>query len=173
MTHAEPTWRRIMERQSNSFLDRLGDFFGQDTRREQEYRDFEQRYRENPNQISDAEAARRNREMMATMNDDNADYADDEVFGRLSSQERRLMAQRYQEATRDPSRPYQGYPEGMSLDEASQPRNLGRLSRQAAREDGDLLEQLVGPDSPLNSTGARLALAGGAAYVASRFFGRR
>jgi hypothetical protein len=153
-------------------FDQLGQFFGQDQTRQQEYREFERRYREDPDSISDAEAARRYREMMAQMNDDD-DYADDEVFGRLSPQERRMMAERFQQATRDPSRPYQGYPPNMDLDEAAQPRNLGRMSRQAAREDGDLLEQLVGPDSPLNSTGAKLALAGGAAYLASRFFGRR
>ncbi len=153
-------------------LDQLGQFFGQDQTRQQEYRDFERRYREDPNSISDAEAARRYRELMAQMQDDD-DYGDEEVFGRLSPQERRMMAERFRDATRDPRRPYQGYPEGMDLEEAAQPHNLGRMSRRAAREDGDLIEQLVGPDSPLNSTAAKLALAGGAAYVASRFFGRR
>jgi hypothetical protein len=153
-------------------FDQLGQFLDQDQGRQQEYRDFERRFRENPESISDAEAARRYRELMAQTNEDD-DVADEEVFGQLSPQERRMMAERFQQATRDPSRPYHGYPENMDLDEAAQPRNLGRMSRRAAREDGDLIEQLVGPDSPLNSTGAKLALAGGAAYLASRFFGRR
>ena len=44
-------------------MDKLNQFFGQDTKREDEYRDFERRYRENPDSISDEEAARRYREM--------------------------------------------------------------------------------------------------------------
>lgn len=164
-----------MDRQQGGLLGRLGQFFGQDTNRESEYRDFAQRYNTDPNQISDAEAARRYREMMAHSqdDDDDNDYNDDQAFGQMSEQDRRAMAQRYQEATRDPNRPYQGYPDGMDLDQAAQPGNLGRMTRRAAREDGDLLEQMVGQNSPLNSTGAKLAMAAGAAFLASKYLGNR
>ena len=40
-------------------LEKLGDFFNQDPQRQQDYQDFERRYRENPDQLSDEEAARR------------------------------------------------------------------------------------------------------------------
>ncbi len=157
-------------------LDRLVQFLGQDESRQQEYRDFERRYNENPDQISDAEAARRYREIMAQIdNDENEDVgsAYDQAFGRMSEQERRALAQRFQEATRDPRRPYHGYREGMDLDQAAQPRELGRMTRRASQEDPDLLEQLLGSDSPLNSTVGRAALAGAAAFLARRYLSRR
>ena len=158
-------------------LDQLGQFFGQDRSREDDYRDFERRYREHPDQISDQEAARRYREMMAHMRDDDDDeeaYNEYErTFGQMSPQERRALAERYMEATRDSDRPYQGYREDYDLDRASSPRELARMTRRAAQEDPDLLEQLVGRNSPLSSTAGKMALAGLAAFAASRFLGRR
>lgn len=155
-------------------LDRLADFFGQDKTREQEYRDFSDRYQRDPGQISDAEAARRYRELVAQgrLDDRDADEAHENAFSQLSEADRRALAQRYQEATRDPNRPYDGYPGDMDLDQASDPRNLGRMTRRAGEQDPDLLEQLVGSDSPLNSTGAKLAMAGAAAYLASKYLKR-
>ncbi|WP_029214429.1 hypothetical protein [Kallotenue papyrolyticum] len=153
-------------------FDQLNQFLGQDRRRQEEYQEFARRYQEDPDSISDAEAARRYRELMAQVRDD-TDYGDQEPFTRLSPEERRALAQRYQEATRDPSRPFQGYPEHLPLEQAAEPQELARMTRRAAREDADLLEQLVGPDSPLNSRAARLLLAGGAAILASRVLGRR
>ena len=154
-------------------MDRLNQFFGQDNQRQQEYQDFSRRYQENPESISDAEAARRYRELADQLDDDDLDEAHEQAFGQLSEQERRRLAQHYQEATRDPSRPYQGYREDYDLDRAAQPRELGRMTRRAGREDPDLLEQVVGPNSPLNSTGGKLAMAGAAAFLASRFLGGR
>ena len=61
----------------------------------------------------------------------------------------------------------------MDLDQAAQPRELGRMTRRAAQEDPDLLEQIVGPNSPLNNTGAKLAMAGAAAFLASKYLGKR
>jgi phytoene dehydrogenase-like protein len=156
-----------------TMFERLGQFFGQDDTRQQEYQDFTRRYQDDPSQISDAEAARRYREMTSQLNDDDLDEAHADAFSRMPEQDRRTMAQRYQEATRDPNRPYQGYPQDMDLDRAADPRELGRMTRQAGREDPDLLEQLVGPNSGLNSTGAKLALAGAAAFLASRYMGKR
>lgn len=160
-----------MQRQGGGLLGQLGQFFGQDNTRQQEYQQFTQQYQQDPHGISEAEAARRYRELMAQTQDDDDDYGDDQVFGQMPPQDRRALAQHYQHATQDPQRPYQGYPQGMDLDEAAQPRNLGRMTRQAARQDGDLLDQIVGPNSPLSSTAGKLALAGGAAYLASRFLG--
>jgi hypothetical protein len=158
-------------------MDRLGQFFQQDNNREHEYRDFERRYREQPDQISDREAAQRYREMMQHMDDDdddedmNQEY--ERSFGQMPPQERRMLAERYQQATRDSSRPYQGYPEGYDLDQASSPRELARMTRRASKEDPDLLEQMVGPGNPLAGTAGKMALAGLAAVAASKFLGRR
>lgn len=154
-------------------MDRLSQFFGQDTTRQRDYQDFAQRYQDDPQSISDAEAARRYRELAGQLDDDDLDEAHEQAFGQLAPQERRELAQQYQRATQDPSRPYQGYPQEYDLERASQPRELGRMTRRASREDPDLLEQLVGQDSPLASTGGKLAMAGAAAFLASRFLGGR
>jgi hypothetical protein len=158
-------------------MDRLGQFFDQDRSREDDYRDFERRYRENPDQISEREAAQRYREMMANMQDDDDDdeaYQEYErSFGQMSPQERRMLAERYQQATRDSGRPYQGYRDDYDLDRASSPHELARMTRRAAQEDPDLLDQLVGQNSPLSGTAGKVALAGLAAFAAQRFLGGR
>ena len=157
-------------------MDRLNQFFGQDNQRQQEYQDFSQRYQQDPHSISDAEAARRYRELASQLDDeddDDLDQAHEEAFNRLSPQERRQLAEQYQRATQDSSRPYQGFREDYDMERASQPRELGRMTRRASREDPDLLEQLVGQNSPMASTGAKLAMAGAAAVLASKFLGNR
>ena len=154
-------------------LDRLSLFLGQDNTSQQEYQDFSRRYQENPNQLSDREAAQRYRELANQLDPEDMDEAHEQAFGQLSDQDRRQLAQRFQQATQDPNRPYQGYQQDYDLDRASQPRELGRMASRASREDPDLLEQLVGADSPLNSTGGKLAMAGAAAFLASRFMGNR
>ncbi len=156
-------------------LDRLSQFLGQDQSR-RDYDDFSRRYDSDPDQISDAEAARRYRELMAQVDNDDDEAVNqsyDEAFSRLSPQERRMLAQRFQEATRDPNRSYQGYREDMDLDRASNPRELGRMMRRAQQEDPDLLDQLLGPDSPLSGTAGKMALAAGAAFLARRFMSGR
>ncbi|MDP9309958.1 MAG: hypothetical protein M3R24_03505 [Chloroflexota bacterium] len=156
-------------------MDRLNQFFGQDNTRHQDYEDFARRYDNDPTQITEAEAARRYRELVAQgqIDDNDLDEAHEQSFSRLPEQERRQLAQRFQSATQDPNRAYQGFPQGMDLDEAAQPRNLGRMTRRAGEQDPDLLEQLVGPNSGLNSTGAKLAMAGAAAFLASKYLGGR
>ncbi len=158
-------------------LDRLNELFGQDRSREDDYRDFERRYREQPEQISDREAARRYREIMARVGDIDDDEEVgreyEQAFSRMSPEERRALAKRYQEATRDNSRSYQGYRDDYDLDRASSPRELGRMTRRAAQEDPDLLEQLLGQNSPLSGTAGKMALAGLAALMARRFLDRR
>jgi hypothetical protein len=154
-------------------MDRLNQFFGQDPNRQQEYQDFSERYQRDPSSIPEAEAAQRYRELAGELDDDTLDEAHEQAFGQLPEDQRRQLAQRYQEATRDPSRPYQGYPQEHDLDRAAQPRELGRMTRRAGREDPDLLEQLVGQNSPLASTGAKLAMAGAAAFLANKYLGKR
>ncbi|CAN5890494.1 hypothetical protein BH24DEI2_BH24DEI2_14720 [soil metagenome] len=160
-------------------LEKLGDFFNQDPQRQDDYHDFQRRFEADPDQLSDAEAARRYRELMAQADtqdqaeDHEAEQAYDEAFGKLSQSERRALAERYREATSNDARPYQGYPQGQDLEQASSPRELGRMTRKAAQQDPDLLEQVVGPNSPLSGTGGRMALAGLAVFAAKRFLGNR
>jgi len=149
----------------------LSQFFGQDNTRQSDYQDFAQRYQDDPQSISDAEAARRYRELANQLDDDELDEVNEQAFSQLTPQQRRQVAEQYRQATQDPKRPYQGYPQDYGLEQASQPRTLGRMTRRASREDPDLLEQLVGEGSPLASTGGKLALAGAAAFLASRFLG--
>jgi len=158
-------------------FDKLNEFMGQDTSRQDEYRDFERRYREDPDQISDQEAARRYREMMMHAPEDHDDpEAESEyerAFSRMSPDERRELARRYQEANRDDSRSFQGYRDDYDLDRAASPRELGRMTRQASQQDPDLLESLLGQGSPLASTGGKMAMAGLAAFAAKRFLNKR
>lgn len=158
-------------------FDKLNELLGQDTGRQDEYRDFERRYRENPEQISNEEAARRYREMMAHAPEDHdvpeAEAEYERAFSKMSPDERHELARRYQEATRDDSRSFQGYRSDLDLDRASSPRELGRMTRQDSQQDPDLLEGLLGSNSPLNSTGGRMAMAGLAAFAAKRFLNKR
>jgi ribosomal protein L16 Arg81 hydroxylase len=154
-------------------MDRLNQFFGQDQSRQQQYQDFNQRYQQDPSQLSPQETARMYRQMADQLDPEDLDEAHEQAFAQMPDQERRQLAQQFQQWTQDPNRPYQGYPQDMDLDQAAQPRQLGRMMRQAGREDPDLLEQVVGPNSPLNSTTGKLALAGAAAFLASRFMGNQ
>ena len=158
-------------------LDKLGDFFDGQPERQKDYRDFQRRYQTHPDRVSDEEAARRYRELMANMEDEDEDeevqQAYEAAFGKLSERERRALAESYREATHDKSRAYRGYEHGRALEQASTPRDLGRMTRKAAQQDPDLLTQLVGPNSPLSGTAGRQALAGLATFAAKRFLGGR
>ena len=152
-------------------MDRLGQFFGQHPSRQPEYQDFVQRYRQDPTSISAAEAAQRYRELMAHADLPTIAQAHAQAFGQLSDHDRYQMAQQFQQATQDANNPYQGYPQGLELTRAAQPQQLGYLAAQAHQQAPELIRQLVGPTSPLASPGAKLAMAGAAAYLASRYLG--
>ena len=158
-------------------MDRLNDLFGGDQNREDDLRDFDRRYRENPDDISEEEAARRYREMMAHTSDADEDEEMrgeyERAFSQMSPDERRTLAQRYQEADRDRDRSFEGYPKNQDLDRSSSPRELGRMTRRAAQKDPDLLQQLMGPGSPLSGRVGRMVMSGLASYAAKRFLGRR
>ena len=157
-------------------LNKIGDFLNQDPNRAEDYRDFQRRAEQRPEDISDAEAARRYRELMAHADDTDDQEMEqkyEEAFGKLSPEERRAVAERYQEATQNDSRPYDGYDRGKDLDQASSPKELGRMTRRAAQKDPDLIDQVFGENSPLSGTAGRMALAGVAAFAAKRFLGKR
>jgi hypothetical protein len=151
-------------------MDLLDRFFGTNPQAQQEYGEFVRRYQDDPNSISDEEAARRYREMMRNAPPDVAADAHEQAFGQLPQQDRRALAERYRDATQDTNRPFDGYTYA-TPDEAADPRNLGRMSRQAENQDPDLFDTVFGQGSPLNSTLGKVALAGAAAYVASRVLG--
>ncbi len=158
-------------------FDKLNEFMGQSSNRQDEYHDFGRRYRENPDDIPHEEAAMRYREMMAhapeDYNDPEAETEYERAFSRMSPDERYELARRYQEATRDSGRSFQGYRDDYDLDRASSPLELGRMTRLASQQDPDLLESLLGQGSPLASTGGRMAMAGLAAFAARRFLNQR
>ena len=158
-------------------MDKLNQFFGQDTKREDEYRDFERRYREDPDSISDEEAARRYREMaqhddMNDMDDPDTEAEYERAFSRMSPDERRELARRYQDASSGSSSPFDGFG-GLDLDRAASPRELGRMTRQASQQDPNLLTSLLGPGSPLSGPAGRMALTTLASFAARRFLSRR
>lgn len=148
-------------------IDMLQKFLGSDPQRKEEYSDFVQRYQDDPNSISNEEAARRYREMMRNSPSGLAAEAHDQAFAQVPQEDRRKLAEKFQGATQDPERPFNGY-HFPDTDQAADPRNIGQMAHQAETQDPDLLEQLIGKDSPLNSTLGRAALAGAAAYIASR-----
>ena len=158
-------------------FDKLNQLMGQESNKQDEYRDFERRYREDPDGISEEEAARRYREMMANTDDDlddpQADAEYERAFSRMSPDERRELARRYQDASRDSSSGFNGYRDDYDDNRASSPRELGRMTRQASKQDPNLLEGLLGQGSPLTSTGGKIAMAGLAALAARKFLGKR
>lgn len=157
-------------------FDKLNEFMGQ-SGREDEYRDFARRVQEDPDSISEQEAAQRYRDMMAHAPDDlddpNAEAEYEEAFSKLSTDERRELARRYQEADQDSSRSFGGFPQGRNLDQAASPRELGRMTRQASQQDPNLLSSLLGGNSPLSGPGGKRALMGLAMFAARRFLSRR
>src|SRR5690349_4476231 len=155
-------------RRKRMALDLLQRFFGNNPQRQQDYADFAQRYQNNPNSISDEEAARRYRELMRNVPPDTAADANAQAFQQLPQEDRHALAKHFSDATQDPNRPFDGY-NYSDPNQAADPRNLGRMAGQASSQDPDLLEQLMGKNSPLNSTLGRAALAGAAAYLANRY----
>lgn len=153
-------------------LNRLSQFFEQDVTRPKAYQDFTRRYHEDAAQLSGAEVAQHYGDLAKYLGDQDMDKAHEQAFGQMSEQDRRELAQQYQYATRDPTRPFQGYPAGTHFNQVTQPRQLGKMTRNAAQHDPDLLAELVGPDSPLNSMGAKLAMAGAAVALARQFLSK-
>jgi hypothetical protein len=141
-----------------------------DTPQQQELADFLRRYQEDPNSISAEEAASRYRELIGMASPEAAAEAHDQAFAQLPSRERQALAQQFQAAQNDPSSPFDGYGYD-DIDKAAAPRTLGLMAQQASRQDGGLLDRLLGKDSPLNSTLGRMAMSAAAAYLARKLLG--
>jgi len=151
-------------------LDLLQQFLGGNPQKQQEYADFLQRYQQDPTSISDAEAARRYRELVGKAHPDLAADAHGQVLAQLSPDQRGQLAQQYQNAHNDPNSPFDGY-NYSDPNQAADPSSLGRMAQQAEQQDPDLFDKIFGSGSPLGSTAGKVALAGIAAYLASRVLG--
>lgn len=143
-------------------MKKLTQFFEHDLARVRAYQDFAEQYQQDPAQLSGEDIAEHYGALANYLDDQDMDTAHQHAFGQLSEEDRRELAQQYQYASRDPTRPFQGYRGGTHFTQMMQPRWLGRMTRYAAQHDPQLVAELVGTDSPLKSTGARLALAGAA-----------
>src|SRR5438067_2203251 len=108
-------------------LNRLSQFLDQDPSRQQDYQNFAQRYQQDPNSISDEEAAQRYRELMAHADPQAAEQAHAQAFQQLPQQDRQQWAQQFQQAHQDPNIPWQGYPQGMDPSQAAHPQQLGQM----------------------------------------------
>lgn len=150
-------------------LDLLQQFLGGD-QKQQDYADFLKRYQDDPGSISDAEAARRYREMIGNAPSGVAADAHASALGRLSAEQRGKLAQQYQDAHNDPNSPFDGF-QYDDPSQAADPSNLGRMAHQAEQQAPDLFDKVFGQGSPLGGTLGKLALAGVAAYMASRVLG--
>ncbi len=61
------------------------------------------------------------------LDDPEADAEYERAFSKMSLDERRELARHYQKAHRDNNRSFVGYQDGLNLDRASSPRELGRI----------------------------------------------
>lgn len=151
-------------------LDMLQQFLGGNPQQQQDYLDFLKRYQNDPSSVSDAEAARRYREMMQHAPAGVAADAHASALDQLTPGQRAKMADQYQQAHNDPNSPFDGYTYADSSD-AADPGNLGRMAHQAQQQDPDLFDKIFGQGSPIGGTLGKLVLAGVAAYMASRVMG--
>jgi hypothetical protein len=143
-------------------MDRLAQFFGQGNN-QQQYQDFSQRYQQDPNSISDQEAAQRYRELMSQASPQEMQQAHDYAFNQMPEHHRQQMAQQFQQAHMNPNIPWQGYPQNMPPQQVAQPQQLSQMATQASQQAPNALGSIFG------STGGKLAMAGAAAFLASKF----
>ncbi|HMQ29363.1 MAG TPA: hypothetical protein PKD53_01495 [Chloroflexaceae bacterium] len=166
-------------------MDLLQQFFG-DGGRQDDYDDFVRRFESSPEEISDEEASRRYREMLHNAPPELVEEANEHALTHLNTDQRRALARRFREANDDPGTSFHGF-SFRDEDEAAQPRNLGRMMKQADEQDQGLLEQILGvgqsrsmgggqggdPGSLLSTPLGKAALAAGAAFLANRFLSGR
>ena len=129
-----------------------------------EYSDFLQRYQQNPDSISAAEALQHYQKLTDRAPADLAAEADNHAFNQLPAESRQALAQRFKQAHDDPTNAFDGFAFANHA-QAAEPQHLGQMTRQMGQQAPDLLGQVM------NSPIARSVLAAGAAYVASRIFG--
>src|SRR5262245_51914257 len=90
-------------------IDLLQQFFGGDSQRQQEYSDFARRYSDNPNNVSNEEAAQRYQEIIRHAPPEIVDQAFDYAFRQLPLNDREALAVQLRAASQDASRPFDGY----------------------------------------------------------------
>jgi hypothetical protein len=144
--------------------DKLEAFLNQN---QDEYSDFLRRFQADPNSISTAEATQRYRELMRVLPAGDAAQVHAQVLGQLGPDERDEVAQQFKAAHNDSSRPFDGYQFSRS-DQAAQPHSLAQMTQQAEQQDPDILGQIFGQNSPLNSPLGKLAMSAIVAYLARR-----
>jgi hypothetical protein len=153
-------------------LNTINQFFGDDADRQQAYRDFADRYEQDPAQLTGPDVTQHYSELATYLDEKEMDPAHEQAFGKLSEEDRRALAQEFQYADRDPMRSFNGYPNGTNFNQMMQPRQLGRMTRKAAQHDLDLLNELVGPQSPLTGSGTRDAVAAATVTLATRYLSK-
>ncbi|CAN5746403.1 hypothetical protein BH20ACT14_BH20ACT14_05380 [soil metagenome] len=149
----------------------IEELLGDESRR-QKIEDFIARYEKGPPEegISDDESKRHYDELTRDLPEDEYREAASDAFGRMSSEQRREIAEKLRTEARA---------EGVSVDE-SEDEDAGMLGKVAAAlrggQSGGLGQMLDGGGSGsggvLSSPAARAALAGIAAHVAKRFLKR-
>lgn len=120
--------------------------------------------------IDDADVRDRYQRTLEYAPPDVLEQAHAEAFSRLSPQQRAEVLQRFQEANNDPTQPFQS-DQFTGGPQDTDPRVMGRIARQAAQQQPDLLQQVLGPGGVLSNPLAKAALAGVAAMAAQRMMG--
>lgn len=139
--------------------DTLNQFFEQQTDRVHMYREFTEQYEHDAAHVTSGDVIRLYSELAHSLTEQAMDAAHEQAFASMSEEDRRGLAREYQYAGRDPTRSFQGYPNGMDFHQMMQPRRLGRMTRTAVLEDRELVDELLGPDSPLAGSGVKDAMA--------------
>ena len=147
-------------------VDLLQQFLGGN---QSDYADFLQRFQANPASISDQEASQRYQELMSKLPPDAAAQVHAQVLAQLSPEQRREIAQSFQQAHDDPRRPFSGF-DAQDIEQAAQPRTLGLMSQRASAQDPGLFGQIFGQaqNSPLSGTLGKLLMSALVAYLTQR-----
>ena len=153
-------------------MNTLNQFFEQQTERVQTYRAFTERYEQDPTHLTSEDVIQHYSGLAQCLTEQAMDGAHEQAFAGMQEQDRRGLAREYQYAGRDPTRPFEGYPRGTDFHQMMQPRRLGRMTRAAVLQDGELIDELLGPDSPLGGSGAKEAMAATTVVLVARFVGK-
>jgi hypothetical protein len=117
------------------------------------------------NSLSDEEAARRYQQILAQLPKEEAAKLNTLALTQVAPDQRRVLASGLKAASQDPARPFDGYNDDDD-DAAAAPQRLGQLTAQAARQDPELTNNLLGGNnSALGGQIGKAALAALAALL--------
>ncbi|NTU80974.1 MAG: hypothetical protein HGA45_16600, partial [Chloroflexales bacterium] len=123
------------------------------------------------NSLSDEEAAQRYQQILARLPKDEAAKLNTLALTQVAPDQRRVLASGLKAASQDPARPFDGYGDDDD-DTAATPQSLGRMTAQAAKQDPELANSLLGGNnSALGGQIGRAALAALAALLIQRILG--